>query len=104
MKKIAKIDEIPLNGSTLIMVNNQPIALFNLDGRIIAWDNRCPHRGASLADSHISKNIIQCKFHLWEFDTTLECSVANHAIKIKSYPIKLKDGYVYLDEKKTVSL
>ena len=99
MKKIAKIDQIPLNGSKLIMVNNEPIALFNLDGRILAWDNRCPHRGASLADSHISKEVIQCKFHLWKFDTEWECSVENHAIKIKSYPIQLKDGYVYLDER-----
>ena len=101
MKKIAKIDEIPLNGSKLVMVNNQPIAIFNLDGRIMAWDNRCPHRGASLADSHITKNVIQCKFHLWEFDTKLECSVANPAIKIKSYPIELKDGYIFLDEQTT---
>ena len=54
MKKIAKIDEIPRNGSKLVMINDKPIALFNLEGRIIAWDNRCPHRGASLADSHIS--------------------------------------------------
>ena len=99
MKKIAKIDEIPRNGSKLVMINDKPIALFNLEGRIIAWDNRCPHRGASLADSHISEDIIQCKFHLWEFDTHSECSVANPAIKIKSYPIELKDGYVLLDEK-----
>ena len=104
MIKVAKFSEIPEGGSKLVMVNDIPIALFNIKGKIHAWDNRCPHRGGSLADGNISNKIIQCKFHLWEFDTTLECSVANHAIKIKSYPIKLKDGYVYLDEKNTVSL
>jgi len=104
MKKIAKIDEIPRNGSKLVMINDKPIALFNLEGRIIAWDNRCPHRGASLADSHISEDIIQCKFHLWEFDTHSECSVANPAIEIKSYPIELKDGYVFLNEKNSRDL
>ena len=30
--------------------------------------------------------------------------VANPAIKIKSYPIELKDGYVLLDEKITSDL
>ena len=97
MKKIAKIDEIPLNGSKLVMVNNQPIALFNLDGRIIAWDNRCPHRGASLADSHISKDIIQCKFHLWEFDVETACALANPALKVKTFPVSVKNGEIFID-------
>ena len=79
------------------MVNNQPIALFNLDGRIIAWDNRCPHRGASLADSHISKNIIQCKFHLWEFDVDTACAVANSVLKVKTFEVKIKEGSVFID-------
>jgi len=51
------------------MVDDQPIALFNIGGKILAWDNRCPHRGASLADGNISEDVIQCKLHLWEFDT-----------------------------------
>ena len=97
MKKIAKIDEIPLNGSKLIMVNNQPIALFNLDGRIIAWDNRCPHRGGSLADGNISNKIIQCKFHLWEFDVDTACAVANSVLKVKTFEVKIKEGSVFID-------
>ena len=97
MKKIAKIDEIPLNGSKLIMVNNQPIALFNLDGRIIAWDNRCPHRGGSLADGNISNKIIQCKFHLWEFDVDTACAVANSVLKVKTFEVEIKEGSVFID-------
>ena len=104
MIKIAELDEVPVGNSKLVIIDDIPIALFNINGKIIAWDNRCPHRGASLSDGNISQKIIQCKFHLWEFDTKLECSIANHAIKIKSYPIKIKDGYVYLDEKNTLSL
>ena len=99
MKKIAELDEIPVGSSKLVIIDDIPIALFNINGKILAWDNRCPHRGASLSDGNISNEIIQCKFHLWEFDTNLECSVANPAIKIKSYPIELKNGYVFLDEK-----
>ena len=96
MKKVSKLDEIPLNGSKLIMVNNQPIALFNLDGRIIAWDNRCPHRGASLADSHISKDIIQCKFHLWEFDVRTACAIKNSKIKVRTFPVEIQNDAIFV--------
>ncbi len=79
------------------MVDDQPIALFNIGGEIFAWDNRCPHRGGSLADGNISKEVIQCKFHLWEFDTRTECAIANPTIKVRSYPVKLQDDIVYID-------
>ena len=55
---VAKLGDIPHCGSKLIMVDDQPIALFNIGGKILAWDNRCPHRGASLADGNISEDVI----------------------------------------------
>ena len=50
MKKIAKVDDIPIGGTKLVFINDTPIMLFNIKGKIHAWDNRCPHRGASFAD------------------------------------------------------
>ena len=50
MIKIAELDEVPVGNSKLVIIDDIPIALFNINGKIIAWDNRCPHRGASLSD------------------------------------------------------
>ena len=99
MKKIAKIDEIPRNGSKLVMINDKPIALFNLEGRIIAWDNRCPHRGASLSDGNISQKIIQCKFHLWEFDVRTACAIKNSKIKVRTFPVEIQKDAIFISLK-----
>ena len=96
MKKIANLDEIPIGGSKLVMVDDIPIALFNINGRIIAWDNRCPHRGASLSDGIISEKTIQCKYHLWEFNVSNSCSVANRKIKIKTFTVSVRNKDVFL--------
>ena len=96
MKKIAELNEIPKGGSKLVMVDDVPVALFNLKGKIHAWDNRCPHRGASLADGNISESIIQCKFHLWEFDVETGCAVANSDLRVKTFPIKVKNDEVFV--------
>ena len=90
MKKIAELNDIPKGGSKLVMVDDVPVALFNLKGKIHAWDNRCPHRGASLADGNISESIIQCKFHLWEFDVETGCALANSDLRVKTFPVKVK--------------
>ena len=97
MEQVAKISDIPDCGSKLIMVDDQPIALFNLKGKILAWDNRCPHRGGSLADGNISEDVIQCKFHLWKFDTRTKCAIANPTIKVKSYPVQQRGDNIYID-------
>jgi len=70
--------------------------LFNIKGIVFAWDNRCPHRGASLADGNISEKIIQCKFHLWDFNVETACAAANPNIKIKSFPVEIQDGSIFI--------
>ena len=97
MRKIANINDVPAGNSKLVMVEDIPIALFNLNGQIHAWDNRCPHRGASLADGNISNSRIQCKFHLWEFDVETACSLANPALKVKTFPVSVKNGEIFID-------
>ncbi|MBT3478580.1 MAG: Rieske 2Fe-2S domain-containing protein [Candidatus Marinimicrobia bacterium] len=98
MKKIAELNDIPKGGSKLVMIDDTPIALFNLKGKIHAWDNRCPHRGASLADGNISDSIIQCKSHLWEFDINAACAVANSDLKVKTFKVEVKEGSVFIDD------
>ncbi len=97
MKKIAQLTDIPEGGSKLVMVDDTPIALFNIKGEIHAWDNRCPHRGASLADGNISESVIQCKYHLWEFDIKSACAVANSDLKVKAFEVVIEDGDVFID-------
>ncbi|MDD9880067.1 MAG: Rieske 2Fe-2S domain-containing protein [Candidatus Marinimicrobia bacterium] len=97
MKKIAKLADIPEDGSKLIMVDDTPIALFKIKGEMHAWDNRCPHRGASLADGNITNSVIQCKYHLWEFDIKSACAVANSDLKVKTFTVVVENGDVFID-------
>jgi nitrite reductase/ring-hydroxylating ferredoxin subunit len=96
MKKIARVEDIPVGGTKLVFMNDTPIVLLNIKGKIQAWDNRCPHRGASLADGNILESTIQCKFHLWEFDIELACAVANSDIKVKTFYLKVEDGDIFI--------
>ena len=96
MIKIANISEIPIGGSKVVMYDEMPIALFNINGKIIAWDNRCPHRGASLADGIINNDTVQCKYHLWEFDFKRACSTANENIKVKKFKISVIENDIFI--------
>ncbi|MCH7612168.1 MAG: Rieske (2Fe-2S) protein [Candidatus Marinimicrobia bacterium] len=96
MIRVCHVDDLPERSSKIVMVQDTPVAVINAGGNIFAWDNRCPHRGASLGDGHITDTTVQCKFHLWEFDIKRECAVANDAIKIKSFPVEIIEGEIFV--------
>ncbi len=52
------------------MVNGQPIALFNVDGKFHAIYDKCTHRGASLSQGQLNGSTVTCPFHGAEFDVT----------------------------------
>ena len=60
MVKVCHVNDLPEITSIVVLVHDTPISVFNVQGKIFAWDNRCPHRGASLADGNFSEDVIQC--------------------------------------------
>ena len=97
MIEVGPLSNFKPDKGKVVMVKDTPIAVFYIGGNLFAWDNRCPHRGASLADGHIKDKSIQCKFHLWEFGIEDACAVHNPDVKINQYPVKELEGIVYLD-------
>jgi len=42
-------------------------------GRIQAWTDRCPHRGARLSLGRVVGQRLQCPYHGWQFDAQGQC-------------------------------
>ncbi len=97
MIKVCHVNNLPEKSAKVVMVHDTPIAVFNEAGEILAWDNRSTPPGASLSDVYITDKTVQCKFHLWIFDIKKECAAANEAIKLKSFPIVIREGEIFLD-------
>src|SRR3979411_3213334 len=81
---VAPVEDIPPGGRKLVLLNGRAIVVFNLDGEFYALNNRCPHRGGSLAHgiqtglveskepgqycySRLGE-MVKCPWHGWEFD------------------------------------
>jgi phenylpropionate dioxygenase-like ring-hydroxylating dioxygenase large terminal subunit len=67
------------------------IVLFNDEGEIIAFDNKCPHRGALIYGDTYGNQPNTCKYHGWTFksgkliipliDQFINCDVASADLK-----------------------
>jgi len=76
----------------------QDIALYSLDGAVFATDNLCTHGHAKLCDGFLEGFEIECPFHQGRFDIrTGEATGAPCTEPVKSWPVKVEGGRVYLD-------
>ena len=106
---VCPADELPPGSRKIVSVGGRSIGIFNVDGRLYALRNNCPHQGAPLCLGPISGTtlpgpvgsftygrdgeIIRCPWHGWEFDLTSGKSVFNpHRVRVRSYQVAIEEA------------
>ena len=78
-----------------------PILLLRQGEKIIALQDRCPHRGAPLSAGKLNGELLQCAYHGWRFNLSGKCvAIPGLTKKInltdKNIPVYLTQIYVDL--------
>ena len=66
---VDEVTEVP-HSATLL---GRPWVLVRLDGRLVAFEDRCPHRLAPLSIGTVCGATLQCRYHGWTFDGDGAC-------------------------------
>jgi nitrite reductase/ring-hydroxylating ferredoxin subunit len=94
--KMASLDDL-LKQPLVVKHPPLQIALFHVDGRVFAVDNRCPHEGYPLAMGKVSKDcVLTCNWHNWKFKLE-DGSCILGGDNVRSYPTRLQNGEVWVD-------
>jgi nitrite reductase/ring-hydroxylating ferredoxin subunit len=95
--KIAALPDLPPGRMKLLALAGTVVAVFNIDGRFYAIRNRCPHEGGPVASGPLNGTLITCPRHGWQFDLATGQSTNRGAFSVKTYPVAVKDGAIYLE-------
>jgi phenylpropionate dioxygenase-like ring-hydroxylating dioxygenase large terminal subunit len=58
---------------TQFFLLGEPWVLYRAGGRIVAFEDRCPHRRSPLSLGECQNDILQCAYHGWRFDAYGKC-------------------------------
>lgn len=95
--EVAKDDELKVNQMKLVHWGKKRIVLARTDEGHVAFDDRCTHRGGSLAAGSMMCDTVQCPWHGSQFNVYTGDATAGPAKeKIKVYPLYLEDGKIFL--------
>lgn len=100
----ARVSDFPDNGGACVKYEGLQIAVFNFTRRNewYACQNMCPHKmqmalSRGMIGSHENEPKVACPFHKKTFSLkTGECLNAEEC-SIKVFPVKVEDGYVYIN-------
>ena len=66
--EVAKADELKVNSMKLLRLKDKRIVLARTEDRFVAFEDRCTHKGGSLAGGSTMCNVVQCPWHGSQFD------------------------------------
>ncbi|HEY0672072.1 MAG TPA: DUF2231 domain-containing protein [Longimicrobiales bacterium] len=95
--RVASADELKTNQMKLLHTESGRIVLGRTETGWVAFDDRCTHRGASLADGAMICGTVQCPWHGSQFDCASGAVRAGPATEaIRSYRVEERDGAAWL--------
>ena len=96
--EVAKVDEVPEDGTFRTFLGGEPVCLYNLGGTIYATHDTCTHGQASLADGFVDGEKIECPLHQGLFHIPTGKAVgAPCTVDIRAYPVRVENGAVLLE-------
>ncbi len=67
--RVGSVADVPAGESRAVKISEgRSVALFNVDGRIHATDNQCPHMGFPLTRGVVKDGVLTCDWHGRSFD------------------------------------
>lgn len=110
--RVCRAGDIKPGSCKIISVRGREVGVFFIAGRYHAILNRCPHKGAPLCLGRLRPlisaasegtlhyeregEILQCPWHMWEFDIRSGRSIADGNLRVKTYQMQLREDGVFL--------
>lgn len=96
--RCGRAGEIPPGGSKVVQIGEHMVAIFNLDGKVHAIDNTCPHQGGPLGEGYLEDGgVISCPWHGWTFNVRTGVSPIDPDVCVRSYPVRVEDGEIIVE-------
>lgn len=97
-KPVARVTDISPDTHTLrVTLGDEAVCLYELDGRVCATQDRCPHGNASLAEGWVEDGTVECPLHQGVFDiATGKPQCPPVTTDLKCYEVRVEDGTVFL--------
>jgi len=94
--QVVALEALPAREGRAITVGDRELAFFNLGDRVLAVENRCPHKAGPLCDGIVTGVSVVCPLHAWKvnLDTGEVERPRDAGACVRTYQTRVEDGIV----------
>jgi len=90
-------DDLEVGQMKLLRIGEDRIVIGRTERGYVAFDDRCTHRGGSLADGALACDLVQCPWHGSQFDVHTGAVSRGPAEEgLRTYPVTTRAGRLWL--------
>lgn len=94
---VARVDDVVPGTTKRVIVDDMPVLLCNVDGKLYAIEDICTHDGGELDQGELEENRIVCPRHGATFDVTSGAVLTLPAIiPLRTFEVSIEGGSVYV--------
>lgn len=91
-------DALPPGKPAAVQVGEEQLCLVRLADQVVAFPDRCPHRGAPLSEGTLDGAVLTCFRHTWQFDVRTGAPVRLRAPdRLDLRATRERDGCIEVD-------
>lgn len=114
---VARREELKEGDRRVVSCDGTEVGVFQIDGKLVAWHNECPHRGGPVCQGRLYKRVLEpldaegrmrslafdenttnivCTWHGYEYNVKTGVNQGSDKLKLRPAKIEEKDGNVYV--------
>ncbi|MBI2920850.1 MAG: Rieske (2Fe-2S) protein [Planctomycetes bacterium] len=75
------------------------LCVWQENGRVYAFDNRCPHLGFPMNKGSLKDGIVTCHWHQWRFDACGGGCLTEGGVDVPSYAVEVRGEDVWVEDR-----
>ncbi len=92
---VATVGDIKPGKAIRVEIDDEPVAIFNIDGTFYAIGDTCSHEEASLSEGDVFGDCVECPLHGAEFDIKTGKAKTLPAVSpVPTYAVKIEGDAV----------
>jgi toluene monooxygenase system ferredoxin subunit len=94
---VVPVDDLWSGEMRGFQVAGQPVLLIHLEGKVVAFEDRCAHQRTPLSRGRLAGRVLTCATHEWQYDAVTGRGINPAAMALTALPVEIRDGAIWVD-------
>jgi nitrite reductase (NADH) small subunit len=94
---VARVDDVPPGSLRHVRAGDVELALARIGDDFYATQGACLHLKGPLGHGRLEGHVLSCPWHGWQYDVRSGLNEFDHAIELRTFPVRIEDGDVKVE-------